>query len=142
MRNPNFLYVTNGRRLAPNEHTLKFEDRTHHLKHWNQLSKGYNLTDIGLCGMEFSKVCINVEIPYLEFIYILTRLRAPGRRELKPEELHSVFPVVAFAGNNKVYLRLGNVEYTQEEVRGLVDQGIFIDIYEDFWLTRKSNAVE
>ena len=85
---------------------------------------------------------MNVEIPYLEFIYILTRLRAPGRRELKPEELHSVFPVVAFAGNNKVYLRLGNVEYTQEEVRGLVDQGIFIDIYEDFWLTRKSNAVE
>ncbi|WOZ57442.1 hypothetical protein [Pseudomonas phage vB_PseuGesM_254] len=142
MKNPNFLYVTNGSRLAPGEQTLKFEDRTHYLKHWNQLPEGYNLTDVGLCGMEFSRVSMNVEIPYLEFVYILTRLRAPGRRELKPDELQSVFPVVAFAGNNKVYLRLGNVEYTQDEVRNLVDQGIFIDIYEDFWLTRNSNAVE
>lgn len=111
--------------------------------HWNQLRENYNLTDVGICGLEFSKLSMNVEIPYLDFVYMLTRLRAPGRRTLKPSEFESVFPVAAFSSNERnLFLRLGETGYTFDEVRALVDQGLLIEIYEDFWLTRKSNAVQ
>lgn len=132
--NPNCLYITNGGSLPDDQISrrgyIQFEDRRHYIIHYNHHDHVRLPNYFEICGHELSRVSINVEINFSQFIYVLSRLRQPYARPLKPHEKTSCYPIFAHVGG---YIRIGDIEFTKDDLGKPDTQERLQEAWEDYW---------